>query len=155
MQAWKRLLRALRARRTYARRTASLVVHALESRDVPAASLVRSIDGTGNNTAHPTWGAANTDFVRVAPAAYADGISAPAGANRPSARAVSNAVDDQQGKDTTSDRMLSAMVYAWGQFIDHDMDSTKSGTEAFNIAVPKGDPSFDPNSTGTQVIPLT
>ena len=45
----------------------------------------RSIDGTGNNLANPDWGAAGTDLLRIAPAAYADGVSAPAGADRPSA----------------------------------------------------------------------
>ena len=62
---------------------------------------------------------------------------------------------DQEGEDIISDRMLSAMVYTWGQFIDHDLNLTPTATgESFNISVPKGDPSFDPNSTGTQVIPL-
>ena len=59
-------------------------------------------------------------------------------------------------QDIISDRSLSAMVYAWGQFIDHDLDLTPTGgTEPFNIQVPTGDPYFDPNSTGTQVIPTT
>ncbi len=52
---------------------------------------------------------------------------------------------------------MSAFVYAWGQFIDHDLDLTSSATPstAFNISVPTGDPSFDPHGTGTQVIPLS
>ena len=45
------------------------------------------------------------------------------------------------------------MIYAWGQFIDHDMTSTASGiTEAMSISVPTGDPSFDPFNTGTATI---
>jgi hypothetical protein len=68
---------------------------------------------------------------------------------------VSNAVSAQPD-DTVNDRLMSAMVYAWGQFIDHDLDATKSGTaEAFNVPVPAGDPTFDPTGTGTQSIPLT
>ena len=128
----------------------------LEPRDVPSASLVRSLDGSGNNLANPTSAQAGTDFIRLAPAAYADGVSAPAGAGLPSARVVSNVLSDQAGQDTASDRQMSAMVYAWGQFIDHDLDLTKAGaTEAFNIAVPAGDPTFDPTGTGTQTIALT
>ena len=51
------------------------------------------------------------------------------------------------GVDVLSDRMMSAMIYAWGQFIDHDMTSTVSGTsEVMSIPVPTGDPSFDPVS---------
>ncbi len=54
-----------------------------------------------------------------------------------------------------SQRKLSAMVYAWGQFIDHDLDMTPNGGESLPIDVPKGDPSFDPNATGTQTLPFT
>jgi hypothetical protein len=50
---------------------------------------VRPIDGTGNNPFHPSWGSAGVDLLRLAPAAYADGVSAPAGASRPSARKIS------------------------------------------------------------------
>src|SRR4051794_8984198 len=66
---------------------------------IPPPSGVRSFDGTGNNTLHPSWGSAGVDLIRVAPAAYADGASAPAGQNRPSARVISNAVADQGGAD--------------------------------------------------------
>jgi hypothetical protein len=51
---------------------------------------------------------------------------------------------------------MSDWVYAWGQFIDHDIDLTTGGAgtqfQPANIPVPKGDPFFDPNGTGTQVI---
>src|SRR5207248_11519441 len=84
-------------------RPARLAPEPLEPRDVPSATAFRSIDGSGNNLAHPTWGEAGTDFLRVAPAQYADGVSAPAGASRPSARVVSNTVSDQQRQDTVND----------------------------------------------------
>src|SRR5690242_14967868 len=57
-----------------------------------AGATVRSVDGTGNNLAHPTWGSTGVDLLRQGPAAYADGKSAPAGSNRPSAREISNAI---------------------------------------------------------------
>jgi peroxidase len=113
-----------------------------------------SVDGTGNNVANPTWGSDDTDLLRTAPAQYADGLSQPSGSNRPSARVISNTVSAQGNVDIPSDRSLSAFAYSWGQFIDHDIDLTPDGTDPFNIQVPTGDPSFDPNSTGTQVIPL-
>jgi len=51
---------------------------------------------------------------------------------------------------------MSAFAYLWGQFIDHDLDLTPSGaTEPMNIAVPAGDPWFDPTNTGTQTIGFT
>src|SRR5205085_1277886 len=56
-----------------------------------------------------------------------------------------------------NDRDMSAFVYAWGQFVDHDLDLTNSATptESFPVAVPSGDSSFDPAGTGTQTIPLS
>src|SRR6476660_6800958 len=43
---------------------------------------VESINGTGNNLTHTSWGSVNTDLLRIAAAAYTDGISSPAGADR-------------------------------------------------------------------------
>ncbi len=37
---------------------------------------VRSVDGSANNLAHPTWGQAGTSYQRLAPAHYADGVGA-------------------------------------------------------------------------------
>lgn len=143
--------------RSHARARTNPELLVLEERAVPAVvgPQWRSIDGSGNNIANPAWGQAGTDYIRVAPASYGDGISTPAGADRPGARAISNAVSDQQGQSTVSDRLMSAMVYAWGQFIDHDLDLTLTGTsESLPIPVPVGDASFDPASAGAQVIPM-
>ncbi len=126
---------------------------------------IRSVDGTGNNLANSGWGSVGVDLLRKAAAAYADGISAPvtsldpAGSpSRPSARDISNAVStntltEDEGRNN---RNMAAFVYAWGQFLDHDMDLTNAASpaESFNINVSTGDPQFDPLSTGTQVIPL-
>lgn len=137
------------------RNSIPLRLEVLEDRAVPAAGF-RSIDGTGNNLNNPLWGSAGIDLLRIAPAQYGDGLSTPAGANRPSARAISNTIVDQGSQDIISDRLLSAMIYAWGQFLDHDLDLTPgaSPSQAFDVPVPAGDPYFDPNNTGTQVIHL-
>ena len=112
-----------------------------------------SADGTGNNIAQVEWGSTQEKLLRLAKAEYGDGISTPNGTDRPSARAISNAIADQGDKDIISDRNLAAFAYVWGQFIDHDIGLTPTaGTEKMSIAVPKGDPYFDPNSTGTKVI---
>ncbi len=111
-----------------------------------------SYDGSGNNPFHFTWGAAGADLLRIAPAAYADGISEPSGAARPNPRLISNEVSELTTQFSNA-RNMSSWVYGWGQFIDHDLGLTTTGSTSFNIAVPTGDPSFDPASTGTQVIP--
>lgn len=117
---------------------------------------VAPIDGVGNNLLHPTWGSTGIDFLRLSPAEYADGIDDPAGAGLPSARAISNALAAHPDGALLNNRDLSAFIYAWGQFIDHDIDLTMTATpaQAFNIAVPFGDPFFDPFGTGTQSISL-
>lgn len=125
----------------------------LEARCLLSASY-RTIDGTGNNLANPDWGAANTDLLRMAPAAYGDGVSTMAGPSRPSPRAISNAVAAQTGI-ISNNRHMSDWVWQWGQFLDHDLDLTPQPgdpPEHANVPVPTGDPFFDPNGTGTQVI---
>jgi hypothetical protein len=110
-----------------------------------------SYDGTGNNVANPTWGAAGTALIRIAPTEYADGVAAPAGANRPSPRVLSNALS-AQSDDEINNRNLTDFVYVWGQFLDHDITLSPSGTESLPITIPTGDASFDPAGTGTKTM---
>jgi len=121
-----------------------------------AAGRYRSIDGTGNNLANPEWGSAGQQLLRVAPAEYGDGVSTPAGADRPSAREISNLVSAHSDEATPNDRGTTAYIYIWGQFLDHDLDLTRTATprESFPIDVPAGDPFFDPDGTGTQTLPF-
>jgi len=115
-----------------------------------------SIDGTGNNVAKVKWGSTGEDQLRLANPEYSDGIATPAGSDRPSARLISNTISDQGDSDIISRKDLSAFVYAWGQFIDHDISLTPTGnSESFDISVPKGDAYFDPASTATKVIGMT
>jgi hypothetical protein len=101
-------------------------------------------------------GAAETPLARLAGHMYGDFVSSPSGANRPSAREISNAVSDQTVTGLNSDG-LSDFVWLWGQFVDHDIDLTGSASpsEPFNIAVPRGDRFFDPANTGSQTIGLS
>jgi hypothetical protein len=154
---WIRTLHARPARRTRGR-AAPPRPEALEDRCL--LSSYYSIDGSGNNLSDPSryyWGSVGQDLLRVAPAQYGDGISSMAGADRPSARLVSTTVaTDPTDGNLPNNRFMSDWVYAWGQFIDHDIDLTTNGTgtqlDPANIPVPAGDPYFDPNNTGTQVI---
>ena len=119
---------------------------------------VRSIDGTGNNLEDLELGSSGEQLLRVAPADYADGFSAPAGEDRPSAREISNALSAHSDEAVPNDRKLSAFLHVWGQFLDHDIDLTTTqdgGGESFDIEVPAGDQYFDPDGTGDQVISFT
>jgi hypothetical protein len=122
------------------------LIKATSSQFTPA-----SLNGTNNNQSRTAWGSTGVDLMRFAPAAYADSISTPGGATRPSPRAISNSVVDQP-TDTPNARNLSDWIYGWGQFIDHDLDLTTTGDVAFDIPVPLGDLYFDPTSTGTAII---
>jgi hypothetical protein len=123
----------------------------------PVPAEVQSFDGTGNNLASPAWGAAGTALLRVGPYAYADGVAAPGGTDRPNARAISNALADHPDAAMPDARGLTAMAYVWGQFLDHDIDLTPTSAAAgrVDIPVPLGDPAFDPAGSGTAVIPVT
>jgi len=113
-----------------------------------------SPDGRGNNPNFPLRGASGAGLLRFAPAAYSDGRSAPAGAGRPGARALSNALS-AQAASVPNDRGMSDFVYVFGQFLDHDIDLSATGSESFPVPVPAGDPSFDPRGTGTVTIPFS
>lgn len=120
----------------------------------------RTIDGTDNNLSHSLWGGAGNRLQRLAPPAYEDAIAEPAGAGRPDPRTVSNAVFSQTAS-IPNNRGLSNMVWQWGQFLAHDIDltpedkpsDTSAGQPLF-IPVPTGDPFFDPENTGTVLIPF-
>jgi peroxidase len=105
----------------------------------------RTIDGSNNNLDDPTLNQANTDFGRVAPANFADGFNEMTPGPNP--REISNIVVAQEdagegGPHLTDDNgiALSGMMYAWGQFIDHDLDLQKSDTtKDISIPVPADD----------------
>jgi len=114
-----------------------------------------SYSGEGNNLRNPEWGSVSLSFLRTAPQGYSDGVSAMAGTDRPSPRAVSNALSAQK-ESIVNDRNLTDMTYVFGQFLDHDITRTIAETgDRQPIAVPTGDPQFDPAATGTATIPFT
>ena len=136
------------------RRQQRVRLEQLEKRILLAGDL-RTIDGSENNETNPEWGSAGVQFLRLAPAAYADGISEPSGENRLGAREVSNIVSDQSDGPIRADRFHTDWVWQWGQFIAHDIALTGAAEppEPFFISVPQGDERFDPEGTGTVIIP--
>jgi peroxidase len=107
----------------------------------------RSFDGAGNNLTHPEWGAAKTDFARMAPVDYADGISAARLSGRPNPRSVGLALF-RQSTSLPNNRLLSGYVYAFGNFISHDTQNTVSGTtESVPFLIPSNDDIYAQNQT--------
>ncbi|XP_057353469.1 peroxidasin homolog isoform X2 [Manis pentadactyla] len=91
----------------------------------------RTPDGTCNNLQHPMWGASMTAFERLLTAVYENGLNTPRGIAPgrlyhghplPMPRLVSTALI---GTETvTPDAQFTHMLMQWGQFLDHDLDST-------------------------------
>lgn len=107
----------------------------------------RTYDGTCNNISDSSrmeYGATDIMLNRELSAIYGslDPFNAMGGENRRSPRDISNIVSDQ----TTilySARNLSALVYNWGQFIDHDITLTpESELEYEPIPLPQNEPLF-------------
>jgi peroxidase len=126
----------------------------LETRCLLSASGYRPITEVGNNVANPTWGTAATDLLRLTPAYYANGYSSASLPQDPSARAISNILNNQadsanpsQDIATVNQQSLSDFVYSFGQFMDHDMDLTQDNGASNPIPVPPGDPIGGPNDT--------
>ena len=119
-----------------------------------------SIDGTGNNIDNPELGSTDTQLIRLADSDYSDGLSTPAGEDRPSAREISNVIAAADSSET-NDRYLTDIFWVWGQFLDHDITLTEAAhdedgnpLESFPIEVPTGDIFFDPDGDGDAVINL-
>ncbi len=133
--------------------TLSLLPFFLIEHPLTFGQVNRAVDGTLN---HPVflWGSAYSHVASKTKPAFADGISAPAGEQRPNPRTISNLIFDQDGP--VNDPLgLSAFTWAWGQFIDHDIVlSPDIEDEPMEILVPSGDADFDPQGTGNVVIPM-
>ncbi len=114
----------------------------------------RTIDGTNNNLENSSWGSAKSQLLRKVAPDYADDISTPVEEDRPNVRDVSNAVAAQD-QPIYNAKNATDMLWQWGQFLDHDIDLTSGNpNEPFPIAIPLGDPDFDPEVTGNQEMPM-
>ena len=113
----------------------------------------RTADGSGNNLSDPKLNAVDTDFARIGPANFADGFDKMQPGPNP--RAISNIVvagGPTDGALKVNGQELSGMMYAWGQFIDHDLDLEQTTPAGSDISIPV--PKNDSLPTGT-TIPLT
>ncbi len=98
---------------------------------------VRTYSGEGNSSYG--WGSVGRPLLRNSYADYPDGIGEVFrdGANP---RAVSNRVVDQLGQSIPNRRGMSDFVWAWGQFLDHDLDLTDSQPANGACDIPVLDP---------------
>jgi peroxidase len=75
--------------------------------------------------------------------------------NAPNARTISNVIAGGTGANgqngETDDPVVSAWIYVFGQFVDHDIDleETPPTSAPINIVVPRGDPVFTPGTVLT------
>jgi len=117
--------------------TVSGVAQAQELDAIP--DVVRTLDGSGNNVGHPTWGQTNTQYLRVAPAKYADGIKTPV--SGPATRYVSNRVFNDTNQNLFSENGVTQWGFTWGQFMDHTFGLRQEvGGENAPIAFSAADP---------------
>lgn len=102
----------------------------------------RSFDGTGNNPVHPEWGSVGQQLLRKTAPEYSDGISELAGKNRCNPRVVSNVLCSQGDKKIPNRRNLTNFTWAWGQFLDHELDLTGPANppEPADMETPYNDP---------------
>ncbi|HQX52475.1 MAG TPA: peroxidase family protein [Planctomycetaceae bacterium] len=143
-----------RRRRNPVNQVLAQAVELCEIRQLLSATYA-SIDGVGNNVETPHLGSVNIELLRIADPQYADGVSTPAGPNRPDARFVSNQVIAQDAS-ILNNRNLTDFIWMWGQFVDHDIDLSNAADpeEIIHLPIPTGDIYFDPQGTGTASIDM-
>jgi len=89
----------------------------------------RNFDGTNNNLSHSTWGSAGTHLLRYGKASYYGGKHEMRNHCRPNPRVISNAVCKTDPNNPNA-KGLSDFVWAWGQFLDHEIDLSEGTNPA-------------------------
>jgi peroxidase len=109
----------------------------------------RPIGGGGNNVIHPALNVVpGSPELAFTPLRFAQGTINGLMLG-PNPRTISNVVAGGTGaggeNDQTTDPVLSAWLYVFGQFLDHDLDleETPPTAAAIDIVVPEGDPKFN------------
>jgi hypothetical protein len=118
--------------------SAATATAASSSVDISSTLEVQSLDGNGNNRAHPDWGKLGLPYLRVAPANYKDGTSSRQ--NGPNTRFVSNRVFNDVGQNVFSERSVTQWGWLWGQFLDHTFGLAQGGGGTVNIPFNSHDP---------------
>lgn len=113
----------------------------------------RPIGGGGNNIANPSLNAVpGSAELALAPLNFAPGTGNGLIA-APNPRTISNVIAGGTGANgqnaQTADPTISAWLYVFGQFVDHDIDleETPLTSAPINIVIPAGDPVFAAGTT--------
>jgi len=107
----------------------------------------RSIDGTFNNVSNIEWGASGHVLSSITSSSFSDSISSINGSDRPNPRYISNYISAQEDKINSS-LSLSDYLWAFGQFIDHDIILVESDPfEPIFIDIPENDEIFTPGES--------
>jgi peroxidase len=113
----------------------------------------RPIGGSGNNLRHPHLNVIpGNPELALAPLNFAPGTQDGL-VDAPNARTISNVIAGGTGANgqngETDDPLVSAWIYVFGQFVDHDIDleETPPTSASINIVVPPGDPVFTAGTT--------
>lgn len=115
-------------------------VYGMEASQTQGVAESRTFDGSDNNRDNPTWGKAKEALIRKTSIGYADGISTLR--EGPNPRAISNDVCRLQGDQFDPHPELSSYMWAWGQFVDHEIDLTpesESESEDASFQAPEDD----------------
>ena len=121
----------------------------LSGHPLPQVSLLsefRPIGGTGNNLQFPGLNATpGSPKIALTPLNFAPGTNDGL-VNAPNPRTISNVISGGTGANgqngQTTDPKLSAWLYVFGQFVDHDLDleETPLSNPQINIIIPPNDP---------------
>jgi hypothetical protein len=100
-----------------------------------------ALDGSDNNRRHPEWGVAGTNYLRLAPANYADGVAEQV--TGPSPRFVSNRIFNDLHQNVFSEGGVTQWGNVWGQFIDHTIGLRDDAGEQADLPFDANDPLED------------
>ncbi|MGE0191822.1 MAG: peroxidase family protein [Planctomycetota bacterium] len=117
----------------------------------------RLIDGRETNPSDAAMGSTGIGLRRDVPPAFADGVATLARPEQKNPRTISNTLVAQPAAlPPVTGAVPSDLFWCFGQFLDHDLDlspESESGERA-DVAIPAGDPWFDPFATGAVVLPF-
>ncbi|MBI1346773.1 hypothetical protein GC163_10850 [bacterium] len=103
---------------------------------------VRAIDGT-NSSGIDGAGATNATLLRISPVDYPDdgtGTTILTSPGRANPRTISNRIAAQGNQSIVNNRNLTDFIWAWGQFVDHDLDLTSTSPNAGSAPITLEDP---------------